>query len=280
MTTILACVLVLTLGQAADTRVIASTKDWSITAQQFEQILGSLPDQARDFYSQPENRRHFLDQLIQMWVMSAEARTKGTDKDGKLKAMTEFYGNNLVAREYMRQIQEGSKVTDETISTFYENNPADFTQVKLSHILILNSDNPNVRNEKIEGALPRDEAMKRIEEVKTKMRDGADFEDLAKKYSQDPGSAAKGGDLGYIQKGQLAGEVEKAAFALQAGAYSDIIESPFGFHILHVTETKVSQLDQVRDQIRQRLNSEQTKTEIDARVKAAGVKVDESFFKP
>lgn len=267
-------------AQVADTRVIASTKDWSITAKQFDQILSSLPDQPREFYSQPENRRHFLDQLVQMWVMAQEAREKGADKDGKFKAMTEFYGNNIVARDYMREISDGAKVTDEKVASFYTANSADYTQVKLSHILILNGDNPTVREQKIPGAMPVEEARKKIQEVKNKMRDGADFVALAKEYSQDPGSAANGGDLGYISKGQLVGEVEKSAFALKPGSYSDIVESPFGFHILHVTETKTAPIEEVRDQIRQKLSSDAVKDEIDAKVKAAGVKIDESFFKP
>ena len=184
----------------------------------------------------------------------------------------------MLAGEYRRQITEGATLTDEAVKKFYDANSGDFSQVKLSHILILNADSPTVRGEKIPEALPEREARKRIEEVKTKMRDGANFEELAKQYSQDPGSADNGGDLGYISKGQMTPEVEKAAFALKEGSFSDIIESPFGFHILHVTEVKVTPLEEVRDQIRQKLGNDQLNGQIEAKIKGSDVKVDESFF--
>jgi peptidyl-prolyl cis-trans isomerase C len=95
---------------------------------------------------------------------------------------------------------------------------------------------------------------------------GKDFAELAKHYSQDPGSAANGGDLGYFAQGQMVGPFEQAAFALKPGAVSDVVETPFGFHIIKVADHQAARtvpLDEVRPQIEQFLQNQrrQQKTE-------------------
>jgi len=67
---------------------------------------------------------------------------------------------------------------------------------------------------------------------------GADFGTLAKQYSEDPGSAVKGGDLGFVQRGVFYPEFEAAAFALEDGELSGVIESPVGFHIIQLMERR------------------------------------------
>jgi peptidyl-prolyl cis-trans isomerase SurA len=67
---------------------------------------------------------------------------------------------------------------------------------------------------------------------------GADFAAMAKKYSEDPGTAANGGDLGFTKRGRLVPEYESAAFALQPGELSGVVESPFGFHIIQLIDKK------------------------------------------
>lgn len=84
----------------------------------------------------------------------------------------------------------------------------------------------------------QDEAKRRIDSVYTALKAGADFEELAKKVSQDPGSAQRGGMLGWFSRNQMVKEFEDAAFALQPGEMSQPVLSPFGWHIILMKERK------------------------------------------
>jgi len=84
-----------------------------------------------------------------------------------------------------------------------------------------------------------DAAKVRIDSIYKALKDGADFSELAKKVSQDPGSARQGGLLPFVQHGQFVKEYEDAAFALQPGEMSGIVQSPFGYHIILMKERKM-----------------------------------------
>ena len=84
------------------------------------------------------------------------------------------------------------------------------------------------------------------------LKGGAKFEDVAKKYSEDPGSSNVGGSLGWIGKGQMTPEFEKAAFSLPKGQVSDVVKSVDGFHIVRVDDKQdahVKSIDEVKSTI-------------------------------
>lgn len=82
----------------------------------------------------------------------------------------------------------------------------------------------------------RDQALAIAQEVLKKAKAGQDFARLAVDYSDEPGAAARGGSLGRFGRGQMVGAFEAAAFKLSVGQISDIVESPFGYHIIQRTE--------------------------------------------
>jgi parvulin-like peptidyl-prolyl isomerase len=102
--------------------------------------------------------------------------------------------------------------------------------IRASHILISHSGAPRT------GATrSKEEAKALAEEIKGKLAAGESFEELAKAYSDCP-SAQKGGDLGFFGKGQMVPPFEKAAFGLEVGDVSDIVETQFGYHIIKRTQ--------------------------------------------
>jgi len=102
-------------------------------------------------------------------------------------------------------------------------------QIKASHILISHEDASGTGSR-----LSRDDAEKRIGEIKGQLADGADFAELAREFSDCPSSQA-GGDLGFFSRGDMVPEFDKAAFDLKVDETSDAVETDFGFHLIHRT---------------------------------------------
>ncbi len=106
-------------------------------------------------------------------------------------------------------------------------------------------------------------ARAKAEDILKKLHNGASFADLAKKYSEDPGSASQGGDLGYFGRGVMDPAFEKAVFALSPGQVSGIVRSAFGFHIIKLLDIKpgkTKSFEQVHDQIQHQLQRQQAQT--------------------
>lgn len=102
--------------------------------------------------------------------------------------------------------------------------------LRVSHAMALFADSTGKRDTAL--------ALKNIQEIEKRIKAGEDFGEVAKKYSQDRGSAEKGGDLGFIDHTQMVKEFDDAAFKLKVGEVSSIVKSRFGFHIIKVTEEK------------------------------------------
>jgi peptidyl-prolyl cis-trans isomerase D len=145
-------------------------------------------------------------------------------------------------KDYAKHIQ----ITPKELEDYYQNNREKFTQprqVKVRHILIRAETKDTEATAK---------ARKKAESIREEAVKGKDFAQLAKQYSEDPGTKDHGGDLGYLTRGQLVPEFEQEAFSLKVGEISKVIQTPYGFHILKVDdiqEAKVEPLEKVKDQI-------------------------------
>jgi peptidyl-prolyl cis-trans isomerase D len=116
-------------------------------------------------------------------------------------------------------------------------------RVHVRHILLKTTDKPKEEVAKLKA---------QAEEILKQLKAGANFADLAKKYSEDPGSAAKGGDLGWIVRGQTVKPFEDAAFSLKPDQISNVISTEYGFHILQVLgkeEAHVRPFEEVKAQL-------------------------------
>jgi peptidyl-prolyl cis-trans isomerase C len=154
-----------------------------------------------------------------------------------------------------KELEPKVKVTDADMKTFYDQNRPRFHQedsVHASHILI--------RVDEKADAATKAAARAKAEDLLKQLKKGSAFADLAKKNSQDPGSAPNGGDLGFFSRGQMVPAFEAAAFALQPGQTSSVVESPFGYHVIRVAEAKPGRdlnYDEVKGQIDEYLRQQQ-----------------------
>ncbi len=140
----------------------------------------------------------------------------------------------LAAQQYLDAVlPKPAPVTDEQARTYYEKNREQFKhpdQIRVSHILIRTSTSGSATDQQA--------ARTSAAEVSDRLKKGADFAQVARERSQDPGSAPEGGDLGFISRGDTEDAFENAAFALAPGQVSGVIETRYGFHVIKVTERR------------------------------------------
>ncbi len=134
------------------------------------------------------------------------------------------------------KVSQSVTVPDAELRQAYEMNKDSYRlpeRVHVRHILLKTTDKPKADVDKLKA---------RAEELVKQIRQGADFAALAKKYSEDPASAVKGGDLGWVSRGQTVKAFEDAAFTLKPKETSSVITTEYGFHILQVLEKQEAKL--------------------------------------
>jgi peptidyl-prolyl cis-trans isomerase D len=148
----------------------------------------------------------------------------------------------------VNQIRQSTQVSDDELKVQYQQDIQQYqvpNRVKVDHILLMTVGKTPAEVEEIH--------QKAEDVLKQANKKGANFEELAKKYSEDPGTKDKGGDLGWITQGQTVPEFEKVAFSLPKGSISDLVKTQYGFHIIKVLDKETAHtktFDEVKDSIR------------------------------
>jgi parvulin-like peptidyl-prolyl isomerase len=170
----------------------------------------------------------------------------------------------LVKEEFIRiKIAPQVKVDDKQVKYFYEENKATFKNPETFHISHIYVAIPRPSDGKIESAEDqtkaneiidwvKKEAQKKIIAASLALKTGKTFSNIAKEFSEDAETSQKGGDLGFISKGQALPEISSAMVKLNVGGTSSVIESSLGFHIIHLNNIKESHfiaLDEVKSEI-------------------------------
>jgi peptidyl-prolyl cis-trans isomerase C len=236
--------------------ILAQVGSNKLTLEEFESQIQSLPPQLQmALLRNPRLKEQFLDRWVDITLIAQEARDKKLDQDPEIQAKIEDIMNAILAQEFLhREIEGKVKMTDDEIENYYKGHKDEFTNpesVKARHILLKVPEGADEKAWKEAGSKAKD--------IKKKLKDGEDFAELAKKYSDDPGSKNKGGDLGFFTRGRMVPEFESAAFSLKPGELSDPVKTEFGYHIIEVKEKRAAStktLQEVQAQIRQTLQRE------------------------
>jgi len=147
----------------------------------------------------------------------------------------------------LNQMRQSAQVTDDELKAQYQQNIQQYevpNRVHAEHILLMTVGKTDAEVEEIR---------QKAEDVLKQAKKGTKFEDLAKKYSEDPGSKDKGGDLGWITQGQTVPEFDKTAFRLDNGKISDLVKTQYGFHIIKVLDKETAHtkpFEEVKDSIK------------------------------
>lgn len=156
------------------------------------------------------------------------------------------------------QVQNQAVVTQADIEGYYQTYPDEFRlpdRIKTRHILI---HTPSPGPDGKPDAQGVEAARVKAGEILKQVKAGGNFAELARKNSDDPGSAKEGGELPWMQRGRLAPEYEKAAYSMSKGQISDLVQTSYGFHIIQVEDKEVGRLkplSEVRATIEEKLKA-------------------------
>lgn len=227
----------------ATEQIPGSIQTTSFTSKALAQSLTELAEQKRSVQG--------------LSLRTADYTAKIQPTDAQLNAYYDAHRNDFATPEtatiqYLllspSTVAAASKPSDAELKKYYDDNIQRYrteAEVRASHIL--------VNAPKDASAADKAKAKQKAEELLAQVKAHPDqFAQIAQKNSDDPGSASKGGDLGYFARGQIAGgkAFDDAAFGLKKGEVSNIVESDFGYHIIQATDVKPSitkPFDEVKD---------------------------------
>ena len=146
------------------------------------------------------------------------------------------FRQTLIFDKYRNKIMSETEITENDLRDYYNTHIDEYKkeEIKASHILITTLNDMGEPLSEEETAKKESEA----QDILARIKQGEDFEALAKEYSDDKASASNGGDLGYFAKGVMVPEFEEAAFKLEKGQVSDVVKSSFGYHIIKVDDKR------------------------------------------
>jgi peptidyl-prolyl cis-trans isomerase C len=204
--------------------------DVAFAAEDLQQELQQMPNEARKAF--------LVRVLVDMKVMAKAGKEAGVGDSPLFKQRLAYQEDRALRREYFSE-KIAATVTEEAVRAEYDKFVAEFQpqdEIRASHILV--------------------ESEEEAKAIKADLDGGADFAEVAKEKSKDPG-AANGGDLGFFGKGMMVEPFQDAAFALtEAGQVSEPVQSQFGWHIIKLAEKRQSAapaFEQVAGQLGQKL---------------------------
>lgn len=195
-------------------------------------------------------KEDLLNRWIDIQLLWLEARRKGVERDKNFRKRLNEVKKQIAAEELIRkEIVEKIVVSEGEIKEYYEKNISSFLEpekIRVRHIMTSTEE--------------------KAKEVLEKLNAGGNFEQIAKQYSEDPMSKEIGGDIGFIQRGDVLKEFEDAAFKLGVGEISPIIKTQFGYHIIRVderVERRQKGLEEVKDEIKSKILLERQRKAFD-----------------
>jgi parvulin-like peptidyl-prolyl isomerase len=192
----------------------------------------------------------------------------GVDKEYLLKEIS----RDLTIEKYRKDFIDKLNISEEEIQNYYRNNKDEFKvpEVDASHILISTLD----KEKKTVNDTEKQKLKEKADKVFTELENGANFEALAKKYSDDKSTGKNGGGLGYFTKDSKNAEFTKHVFSLEKGKTSNVFETSYGYHIVRINDkkNKILSFEDSRSMIREKIINEKFLKHLDSLEKNADIK--------
>jgi len=217
--------------------VIATVNEIHIKKSLVDSLVPIYRKQSGKIKLDDEDKKKILQNLIRRQLILHQKAVQNLRRDEDIIKKVRNYEDNLVVKAFLEEkIGTKLKVSEEELKKYYKENIRKFSsppKVKVRHILL--------------------RSQEEAEKVLSRLRDGEDFGQLAKDFSIDLLNALEGGSLGVIKKGEALPGLDKALFSLKEGAFSDVVKTEYGYHILTVDKkitVKFRPFEEVKDQIR------------------------------
>ncbi|MGA2193094.1 MAG: peptidylprolyl isomerase [Nitrospirota bacterium] len=240
-------------GKAADSSpVLAVVNGDPITVEDFREEAATLSPVAVRALQEDNNKDKFLDNLVDKQLIVQKAESMGLEKDPEVTKRMQRVKDTLLLGLFVKdEVLDKVKVTDQDVKDYFDKNKNNMGEVRISHILVA--------------------SQPEAQDILNKLKAGGDFAKLAKEYSLDTKTKNSGGDLGYIKWEQFgSASLKDAAFKLNPGEVSGIIQSQFGYHIMKVTDKKPAtdaQFAAMKDQLRELVAEKKKEDMFDSIVK-------------
>ncbi len=227
-----------------DSNTVAVIGKYVLTKEKYN-IIKEYMKQRFDYTLTSAEEKEFLEYIINKKLMALQAREEGYAERRDVQIKYEWDFDDIVSHVYYNEnVEKKAKVTPQEARKHYDENKADFVELKAQHILIKN-------REMAQGVMKR-------------LGEGEPFEDLAKKYSDDETTKNKGGSLGFFSKGVMVKEFEDAAYMLSVNEVSKPVKTIYGWHLIKVTEKKPVSFDESKDKITAMINAKRKKEAFDS----------------
>lgn len=277
------CATIWSFADPDSNNIIASTKYFDMTTGDFfNTMLSTMGSQASRFYTLNQSSmqrviRMNAEKIVEKRLLMKAAKKKGIhvedaevdsiaqmqyERAGGEEAFVKYLEDNGVSQDFFlseirdqaviqtylqKIVEEEQPVSEEQVQDAYQAFLRD-TLVTVQHVLLLTRDKSNAEKTAIQ---------KKMQSILMEAKSGKDFAELAKEYSEDPGSKDKGGYYYDFRRGTMVKPFEHAAFTVPVGEISDVVETRYGYHILKVINRgpKSGTLEELRPQLEKEIRS-------------------------
>jgi len=255
--------------------VILRVNGDEITEQEFTAAYASLPQEMQQQFNSEPGKQAFAEQLVRLKLLEQEARRLKLQQEPNVAAQLAASRTEILGSAALPKLVD--KASPAAVQKFYNENQRQMQTVELSHIVVAYQGGMLPPKN---GGPPPDQptAMNKALQIYQRLKEGAKFEELAKKESDDTASAARGGLLGEVAPGRLPPELDARVMNLKEGEISTAIPSRYGIHIFKMGARHTQPLAAVQDQIAQKVRQDETMRRVEELRKAAKVDFDPQFF--
>jgi len=259
-------------------RVVIQVGETRLTAGQLDQILGTYTDSQRVAANGP-GRTQFVDQVVRVLLLAEEGRLRKLDQTEIYKNQLNYFASLILSAQADEGVRRQVRGDEALLKAYYEAHKQEYMQIHARHILIRMQGSP-LSVAPGEKDLSDAEALAKAQELRRKIVAGADFAAIAQVDSNDMGSSAKGGDLGFVKRGQTLPSFEEALFQMQDGELSEPVKTAYGYHLIKVEERKPTRtFEDLRPELQKAVEDEAIRKFLTERKAKTKIVLDPEFNK-